>query len=83
MKTFFKQLHLAVFKHRNMILPTSIIRLIIIVFFGLVGYSLAKNIKYENLPGILLAISSLGTGVYFINLMNKGNSSVESEKENS
>ena len=77
-----KLLHGAVFKQRNMILPNYIIRLFIIVFMAIVGYSLAKNIKYENLPGILLAISSLVAGIFFIYLWNKGIQYSESEKEN-
>lgn len=50
---------------------TVINRLIIFSFMVLVGYSLAKAIQFKSMIGILLALISLGAGVYFLYLLVK------------
>ena len=50
---------------------TVINRLIILSFMVLVGYSLAKAIQFKSMIGILLALISLGAGVYFLYLLVK------------
>lgn len=62
-----------------MIPRTLINRLLIFTFMILVGYSLAKAIQYNSIMGILLAITSLGAGVYFLYLLAK--MKYEQEKE--
>jgi hypothetical protein len=54
-----------------MISRTLINRLIIFAFMVLVGFSLAKAIQFKSIMGILLALTSLGAGVYFLYLLAK------------
>ncbi|HEY6503382.1 MAG TPA: hypothetical protein VIZ28_05350 [Chitinophagaceae bacterium] len=54
-----------------MISRTLINRLLIFAFMILVGYSLAKAIQIKSVMGILLAITSLGAGIYFLYLLAK------------
>ena len=46
-------------------------RLIILGFMVLVGYSLAKSIYSQSVMGIILALTSLGAGIYFLYLLAK------------
>ena len=48
---------------------TLVNRLVILTFMGLVGYSLAKAIQFKSIIGILLALVSLGAGIYFVYLL--------------
>lgn len=50
---------------------TLINRLIIFAFMVLVGFSLAKAIQFRSVMGILLALTSLGAGIYFLYLLAK------------
>lgn len=50
---------------------TLINRLIIFTFMVLVGFSLAKAIQFRSVMGILLALTSLGAGIYFLYLLAK------------
>lgn len=52
-------------------------RLIIFAFMVLVGYSLAQGIRVQSITGVILALISLGAGIYFLYLLAK----VKSEKE--
>jgi len=48
---------------------TLLNRLIILGFMVLVGYSIAKSIYSKSFMGILLAITSLIAGIYFLYLL--------------
>jgi hypothetical protein len=48
-------------------------RLIILVFMFLVGISLANSIIAQSMIGFLLALISLGAGIYFLHLLAKAN----------
>jgi len=50
---------------------TFLNRLIILGFMVLVGYCLAKAIKAQSAMGIILALTSLGAAIYFLNLLAK------------
>ena len=50
---------------------TFLNRLIILGFMVLVGYSIAKSIYSQSVMGIILALTSLGAGVYFLYLLAK------------
>jgi threonine/homoserine/homoserine lactone efflux protein len=50
---------------------TFLNRLIILGFMVLVGYSLAKSIYSQSVMGIILALISLGAGIYFLYLLAK------------
>ena len=50
---------------------TFLNRLIILGFMVLVGYCLAKSIYSQSVMGIILALTSLGAGVYFLYLLAK------------
>ena len=53
-------------------IPRQIInRLIIIGFMVLVGFCLAKAIYHGSVIGILLALTSLGAGIYFLYILIK------------
>lgn len=47
----------------------------------MVGFSLAKAIYYKSFMGILLALVSLGAGIYFLYLVAKAKAEMESELE--
>jgi hypothetical protein len=64
-----------------MISRTHINRLIILGFMGLVGYALAYGIRVRSTTGILLALISLGAGIYFLYLLAKARREFEQEKE--
>ena len=50
---------------------TLLNRLIIPGFMVLVGYSLAKSIYSQTVTGIILALTSLSAGIYFLYLLAK------------
>ena len=62
-----------------MLSNVAINRLIILGFMVLVGFSLAKSVSSGSTLGLILAITSLGAGVYFLYLLTRIN---ETEKEN-
>ena len=47
--------------------------MIILGFMVMVGYCLARSIYYQSVTGTVLAIVSLGSGLYFLNLLAKAN----------
>jgi hypothetical protein len=59
---------------------TLISRLIVICFMVLVGFSIAKSIRVSSPLGLILAIVSLGAGIYFIYLLQQLNASREQEE---
>lgn len=61
-------------------LPT---RLIILCYMVMIGYSLAKSIKYESIIGFLMGLISLGAGIYVLYLLNKAKEETSSEREES
>jgi len=63
-----------------MISRTLINRLIIFAFMVLVGYSIAKAIQVQSATGIILALTSLGAGVYFLYLLAKAKQEREQEE---
>ena len=54
-------------------------RLIIFSFMVLVGFSIAKAIYHQSVMGIILALVSLGAGVYFLYILAKAKEERESE----
>jgi uncharacterized membrane protein len=63
-----------------MISRTNISRLVIFAFMVLVGYSIAKAIQSQSVTGILLALISLGAGIYFLYLLAKAKQEQEQEE---
>ena len=61
-----------------MLSRTFISRCIILGFMVLVGYSIAKSIQAGSPLGLILAIISLGAGVYFIYLLRQATEQEES-----
>ncbi|MEO8406143.1 MAG: hypothetical protein ABI480_16160 [Chitinophagaceae bacterium] len=55
-------------------------RLIIIGFMVLVGFCLAKAIYSHSITGLILALTSLGAGVYFLYLLAKAKQEIELEE---
>ena len=67
-------------KTTPMLSNIAISRFIILGFMGLVGFSLAKSISAGSAVGLILAITSLAAGIYFLYLLLKANESREEEK---
>lgn len=67
-------------KNQRMISRIFLNRLIIFGFMILVGYCLAKSIQAQSLMGILLALTSLGAGIYFLFLLVKAKEQAEQEE---
>jgi hypothetical protein len=63
-----------------MLSQTMINRSIILGFMVLVGFSLAKSIYSGSIIGLVLAITSLGAGVYFLYLLARMKEQVEQEE---
>jgi hypothetical protein len=59
---------------------TLINRAIILSFMGLVGFCLAKAISHGSVMGIILALTSLGAGIYFLYLLTKAKEELETEE---
>lgn len=55
-------------------------RIIIIGFMVLVGFALAKAIYHNSIMGIIMALTSLGAGIYFLYLMVKAKEQMEAEE---
>jgi hypothetical protein len=56
-----------------MISRSYINKAIILGFMVLVGYCIAKSIQAESFMGIVLALTSLGAGIWFLHLLAKAN----------
>lgn len=67
-------------KNRLMIPKKILNRAIILGFMCLVGYCLAKAIYTGSVMGILLALVSLGAGIYFLYIVAKAKEEMEAEK---
>ncbi len=63
-----------------MISKLFINRLIIIGFMIAVGFCLARGIQAKSITGFLLAIVSLGAGVYFVYLQGRAKADMEAEE---
>jgi hypothetical protein len=59
---------------------TLISRVIIFLFMVMVGFSLAKGIQSQSVLAIILSVTSLSAGVYFIHLLAKAKEDLEREK---
>ncbi len=55
-------------------------RLIILGFMALVGFCLAKAIYSGSALGIILALVSLGAGIYFLYIVAKARQEMEAEE---
>ena len=60
---------------------TFLNRIIILGFMGLVGFCLAKAISTGSFIGIVLAIVSLGAGIYFLHILAKARREMEMQSE--
>ncbi|MEQ1678016.1 MAG: hypothetical protein ABL876_15010 [Chitinophagaceae bacterium] len=56
-------------------------RIIIFSFMILVGFCLAKAIYHSSVMGIILALVSLGAGIYFLYILAKAKEEMERERE--
>jgi hypothetical protein len=63
-----------------MISRQTINRIIILSFMVLVGFCLAKAIYHQSVMGIILALTSLGAGIYFLYIVAKAKEEMEREK---
>ena len=59
---------------------TFLNRIIILGFMGLVGFCLAKAISTGSFMGILLALVSLGAGIYFLYILAKAKEEMRSRE---
>ena len=59
---------------------TFLNRMIILGFMALVGFCLAKAISTGSFMGILLALVSLGAGIYFLYILSKAKREMRSEE---
>jgi hypothetical protein len=55
-------------------------RMLILGFMVLVGYCLAKSIRSGSTIGLVLAIISLGAGLYFLYLLAKARAEFEQNR---
>jgi hypothetical protein len=69
------------YKNRLMTYRTFLNRFIILGFMGLVGFCLAKAISTGSFMGIVLAIVSLGAGIYFLYILAKAKREMEMQSE--
>lgn len=58
----------------------TINRIIILGFMTLVGFCLAKAIYHQSVMGIILALTSLCAGVYFLYIVAKAKQEMEAEE---
>jgi len=65
-----------------MISKTFLNRLIILGFMTLVGFSLAKGISSRSMLAIILALTSLSAGIYFLYLLGKAKEERDSKEVN-
>lgn len=57
-------------------------KIIIFSFMVLVGFWLAKAIYHKSVMGTILALISLGAGIYFLYILAKAKEEMEMETEN-
>jgi len=62
-------------------IKSNLNRIIIIGFMILVGFCLAKAIYSGSLTGIILAMTSLGAGIYFLFLLGKAREALKKEEQ--
>jgi hypothetical protein len=68
-------------KNRLMSYRTFLNRIIILCFMGLIGFCLAKAISTGSFIGVLLALVSLGAGIYFLHILAKAKREMEMHAE--
>ncbi len=56
-------------------------RLFILGLILLVSFCLVNSIKAQSFMGFILALVSLGAGIYFLYLLARANKELEKEKE--
>lgn len=78
----FSELHFITSKPQLMFSRRTLNRLIIFSFMVLVGYWLAKAIYHKSVMGTILALVSLGAGIYFLYILAKARHELEMETEN-
>ncbi len=66
-------------KPQLMLSRQTLNRIIIFSFMVLVGFSLAKAIYHKSVMGIILALVSLGAGIYFLYILAKAKEDMERE----
>ena len=59
---------------------TFLNRILILGFMGLVGFCLANAIAIGSVLGIILALLSLGAGIYFIYILANAKEKMQSEE---
>ncbi len=59
---------------------TFLNRALFLAFMVLVGWCLARGIYYRSVMGILLAVTSLGAGIYFLYLLNRMKREMQQEE---
>ena len=59
---------------------TFLYRLTILGFMSLVGFCLAKAISVGSFLGFILALVSLGAGIYFLYILAKAREDMHSEE---
>jgi hypothetical protein len=64
-----------------MLSRTILNRVIILGFMVLVGWCLARGIYYRSVMGIILALTSLGAGIYFLYLLAKMKEELQRQEE--
>ena len=64
-----------------MLTETTSGRLVLILFFILVGYAIARSLYVGSVMGMILGIVSLGACVYFIYLMLSIKAKIRSEEQ--
>lgn len=64
-----------------MLSRTILNRVIILGFMVLVGWCLARGIYYRSVMGIILALTSLGAGIYFLYLLAKMKEELHQQEE--
>ncbi|HET9430334.1 MAG TPA: hypothetical protein VFO70_04115 [Chitinophagaceae bacterium] len=57
-------------------------RIVILGFMVLVGFCLARGIYYKSVMGIILALTSLVSGLYFLYLLAKMKKEMRREEAN-
>ncbi len=67
-------------KTQLMLSRQTINRIIILGFMTLVGFGLAKAIYHQSVMGIILALTSLGAGIYFLYILVKAREEMEAEE---
>ena len=56
-------------------------RFIILVFMGLIGFSLSNSLKAQSTVGFILAVLGLAAAIYFLHLLDRANQEANRERE--